>query len=123
MMSRNIGLPLGRVSHQDVQHMVSPAVRNVLNLQMQKLRNILQLIARKRSKRRHAPLRAALLEERCQSLAMIVAEHCIRGDQAGPRRAARLWTVAKGTVFLVQRRPARRGRFYPAPDQGPGKRA
>jgi hypothetical protein len=44
-------------------------------------------------------------------LAMVVAEHDVRGDQAGAFRAASLRSVAEGAVLLKQRRAACRGRL------------
>src|ERR1700678_1486006 len=97
--------------NQNVQHSVGSSIGDLLNLQMHKLGNILQLVVRHRRKRRHTLLRQSLLQKRDQMLAMIVAEHLVRRDQADPRRSTRFLSMAECTTLLVERLSARGRRF------------
>ncbi len=80
--------------------MIGATVGNVLYLQMKKLGDVFELVIGHTGEGRHAFFGAAILQERDQMLAMVVAQHNVRGDQAGTRRAMSLRPVAKGAVLL-----------------------
>ena len=110
-MSSDIGLSFFRAAHQNVEHMIGTAIRDLLNLQMHKLGDVFQLAVLHGCEGRHAFFRETFFQERQQMLTVVVAEHNVGCDQAGPRCAARLRPVTESAILLEKRRAALGGRF------------
>jgi len=84
---------------------VGPAIRHILDLDVQELGDIRQLFVRHCLERRHAFLRAAFFEEWRQVLSMVIHQHHVRRNQARSRCSMSCLPVAKGAVLLKQRLP------------------
>ena len=93
-----------RVPHHDIEHLIGTAVGDLLHLEMEEFRNILQLVFRHGGEGRHALVREALADVWNQFFSVVVAQDLVRCDQAGRGRAASLRSMAECAILAKERR-------------------
>ena len=91
------------VSDVCIRLTIRSAVRRQLNLQLQKLADVVDIVLRQARKAWHTSLRTAVLDYRTDLFILFVMEHSDGPHQIWRLASARILTVAAAAVLLVQR--------------------